>query len=148
MPLIPASFYQRPVIEVAKGLLGQRLRRGGVVLRITEVEAYGGTEDSASHARPGRTPRNAPMWGPGGHAYLYLCYGLHHMLNITAEPGDRAAAILIRACEPIAGLPLILRRRGMKEMKPVLLTGPGKVAQALTVQANAAIKKWRKENGV
>ena len=131
MPLIKPAFYQRPVAEVALGLLGQRLVHGDVELRITEVEAYGGPGDSASHARFGRTARNAPMWGPGGRVYMYLCYGLHHMLNITAEPEGEGAAILVRACEPVAGLDEILRRRGLGAAKPDLLAGPGRVAQAL-----------------
>ncbi|HJW10039.1 MAG TPA: DNA-3-methyladenine glycosylase [Holophagaceae bacterium] len=130
-PLLDESFYQRPVEDVAKALLGQHLAHDEVVLRITEVEAYGGPEDSASHARAGLTKRNAPMWEAGGRVYMYLCYGLHHMLNISAEDQGRGAAILVRAAEPVRGLPRILERRGMVEAKPALLAGPGKVAQAL-----------------
>lgn len=128
--LIPASFYLRPVLEVARGLLGAHLRHGEVTLRITEVEAYGGPEDSASHCRSGRTPRNAPMWRSGGRAYVYFCYGMHHMLNVVAGPEGEGAAVLIRGCEPVEGLALIRQRRGGLE-GPVLLAGPGKVAQAL-----------------
>jgi len=130
--LIPASFYLRPVAEVAQDLLGRHLALGPVVLRITEVEAYGGPEDTASHARAGRTPRNAPMWEPGGRAYVYFCYGMHHMLNLVTGPSGRAEAVLIRACEPVAGLEVIAARRGMPA-RPAQLTGPGKVAQALGV---------------
>ena len=86
MPPLPQSFYARSVEEVARDLLGRSVHRAGVVLRITEVEAYGGPEDSASHARFLHTPRNAPMWGPPGRAYVYLCYGLHRMLNVVARP--------------------------------------------------------------
>ena len=128
--LIPKSFYLRPVATVARDLLGQHLCREGIVLRITEVEAYGGESDSASHCRFGRTPRNAPMWEEGGRAYLYFCYGMHHMLNVVTGSADAGAAVLIRACEPLEGLELIRSRRGGLE-GPVLLTGPGKVAQAL-----------------
>ena len=128
--MIPQAFYLRPVETVARGLLGQCLCRDGIVLRITEVEAYGGTEDSASHCRFGRTPRNAPMWETGGRAYLYFCYGMHHMLNVVTGPSGAGAAVLIRACEPLQGLATIRERRGGLE-GPVLLTGPGKVAQAL-----------------
>jgi DNA-3-methyladenine glycosylase len=131
VPLIPEGFYQRPVVEVAKDLLGRHLAHGAVVLRITEVEAYLGPEDSASHARAGRTARNAVMWERGGRVYMYLCYGIHFMLNIAAEGEGRGAAILVRAAEPVAGLATILKRRAMTEAKPILLTGPGKVAQAL-----------------
>ena len=130
-PLLERPFFLRPCAEVAHDLLGRHLVRGSIVLRITEVEAYCGPEDSASHARHGRTARNGVMWEPGGLAYLYLCYGLHWMLNIVTEEEGSASAVLIRACEPVAGLPLIQRRRGMAGAKPVLLAGPGKVGQAL-----------------
>ncbi|MDE3034295.1 MAG: DNA-3-methyladenine glycosylase, partial [Acidobacteriota bacterium] len=93
-PLLERPFFIRPCAEVARDLLGMHLVRGAVVLRITEVEAYLGPEDSASHARAGRTLRTAPMWEAGGLAYVYLCYGLHWMLNIVAEEEGRAAAIL------------------------------------------------------
>lgn len=133
---LPRDFYLRPCAEVARDLLGRHLVRGSVVLRITEVEAYLGPEDSASHARFGRTARNAPMWAAGGLAYVYLCYGIHWMLNVGAEDEGRAAAILIRACEPVAGLPVIRRRRGIASDGPALLAGPGKVAQALGLDAS------------
>jgi len=128
--LIPAPFFLRPVEVVAQELLGQHLRHGQVLLRITEVEAYGGPEDTASHARHGRTPRNAPMWGAGGQAYIYFCYGMHHMLNVVTGPAGEAAAVLIRACEPLEGLDHIQARRGGLQ-GPALLAGPGRVAQAL-----------------
>ena len=70
------------------------------MLRITETEAYRWPSDSASHNRFGRTARNAAMWGPGGRAYVYLCYGIHQMLNIVTDREDEASAVLIRACEP------------------------------------------------
>ena len=130
--LIPAPFYLRPVQEVARDLLGACLRHGEVILRITEVEAYGGQEDSASHCRSGRTPRNAPLWESGGRAYVYFCYGMHHMLNVVAGPASEGSGILIRSCEPVEGLEQVRRRRGNLE-GPALLTGPGKVAQALGV---------------
>lgn len=132
-PLLPPSFYRRPVEAVARELLGQRLVHGGVVLRITEVEAYAGPGDSASHARHGRTARNAVMWGPGGHAYLYLCYGLHWMLNVSTGPADEAAAVLIRGAEVEAGLEAVLVRRGLVRPVKGLLAGPGKVGQALAL---------------
>jgi DNA-3-methyladenine glycosylase len=127
---VPKSFYLRPVEWVARELLGQHLHHGNVVLRITEVEAYGGAEDSASHCRFGRTERNAPMWREGGRAYVYLCYGLHHLLNIVTGPEGEGSAVLIRSCEPVDGLATVLQRRGHVK-GPALLTGPGKVAQAL-----------------
>lgn len=131
--LIPQSFYRRDVDLVARELLGQLLVRDDVVLRITEVEAYGGPEDSASHVRHGRTERNAIMWGKGGHAYLYLCYGLHWMLNVVTGEEGQGAAVLIRACEPVAGTDTLLARRMMSAVKPALLAGPGRVAQGLNL---------------
>jgi DNA-3-methyladenine glycosylase len=115
---------------VARDLLGCHLLRDDVTLRITEVEAYRWLDDSANHCRAGRTRRNAPMWGPPGRAYVYLCYGMHHLLNLVTNSEGQGAAVLIRACEPVAGLETVRARRGGKD-GPVLLTGPGKVGAAL-----------------
>lgn len=131
--MIPQAFFLRPVAEVARELLGCHLVSGEVALRITEVEAYGGPEDSASHCRHGRTQRNAPMWGPGGHAYVYFCYGVHWMLNLVTGPEGEGAAVLIRGCEVVAGLDVVRERRGGRRDRH-LLSGPGKVGQALAVQ--------------
>lgn len=132
MSLLPRSFYARPSPEVARALIGTHLVKDDVVVRITEVEAYCGPADSASHARHGRTARNAPIWGPPGHVYMYLCYGLHHMLNVVvgARPGE-GHAILVRGAEVLAGLPTVLARRRAREGSPALLAGPGNVAQGL-----------------
>ena len=119
------------VDAAARSLLGCLLVRGDVVLRITEVEAYGGPEDSASHARHGRTARNAVMWGPAGRAYLFFCYGAHWMLNVATGPEGQASAVLIRGAEVEAGLDTVLVRRGAARATPALCAGPGKVAQAL-----------------
>ncbi|MEM9070713.1 MAG: DNA-3-methyladenine glycosylase [Myxococcota bacterium] len=131
---LPQRFYRRDVVEVARDLIGKEIRRGPVRVRITEVEAYR-EDDSACHAFRGRTRRTEVLFGPPGRAYVYLCYGLHQMLNIVTNPTGIAAAVLIRACEPVAGLPLIRRRRGGKE-GPVLLTGPGKVGAALALDTS------------
>jgi len=120
-----------PTDQAARALLGQLLVHGEVTLRITEVEAYGGPEDSASHARHGHTARNGPMWGPPGRAYLYFCYGMHWMLNVVTGPEGEASAVLIRGAEVIDGLDLVLRRRRAAKATPQLCAGPGKVAQAL-----------------
>jgi len=120
-----------PSPAAARALLGQLLVRAEVTLRITEVEAYGGPEDSASHARHGRTTRNAPMWGPAGRAYLYLCYGMHWLLNVVTGPENEASAVLIRGAEVVAGLDTVLARRKAARATPMLCAGPGKVAQAL-----------------
>jgi DNA-3-methyladenine glycosylase len=128
--LLPRDFYTRDSLEVAADLLGALLCRGQVVLRITEVEAYRWPDDTANHGRHGRTRRNEALWGPPGRAYVYLCYGIHHLFNVATGEDGQAAAVLIRACEPVAGFDLIQRRRGGK-LGPSLLTGPGKVGAAL-----------------
>jgi DNA-3-methyladenine glycosylase len=120
-----------PVDSVACSLLGCLLVHGDVIIRITEVEAYGGPGDSASHARHGRTNRNAAMWGPPGRAYLYFCYGMHWMLNVVTGPEGEAAAVLIRGAEVVGGLEVVLARRKAAKPSPMLCAGPGKVAQAL-----------------
>jgi DNA-3-methyladenine glycosylase len=133
------AFYERDALQVAPELLGKLLCRGPVVLRISEVEAYCHPDDSASHCRMGRTARNEPMWGPAGHAYIYLCYGMHHMLNIVTNGHGEGAAVLIRACELVSGHETVAaRREGISG--PNALTGPGKVgaALALTLQSSGA----------
>lgn len=134
MTLVPREWFRRDVVEVARDLVGRYLVRGPVTLRITEVEAYLGPADSACHTSMGRTPRNAPMWGPGGHAYVYLCYGIHNMLNVVTGEGE-GTAVLIRAAELVKGHTIIQKRRGGKR-GPVLLTGPGKIGQALDLSTS------------
>lgn len=129
---LPQSFFARDVLEVAPALLGQLLCRDEVALRITEVEAYRWPGDTACHARSGRTQRNEALWGPPGHAYVYLIYGIHSMLNIVTGADGNAQAVLVRACEPVEGLALVQERRGGKA-GPQLLAGPGKVGQALAL---------------
>ena len=128
--LLPRDFYARDALEVARGLLGATLIHGDVVLRITEVEAYRWPDDTANHGRHGRTPRNDALWGPPGCAYVYICYGIHHLLNLVTGADGQPAAVLIRACEPVKGLETVRARRGGLS-GPALLTGPGKVGQAL-----------------
>ncbi|KAG4913080.1 hypothetical protein GLYMA_19G149400v4 [Glycine max] len=130
MKTLTLDFFQIDALDLAPRLLGKFLRRDDVVLRITEVEAYR-PNDSACHGRFGVTSRTAPVFGPGGHAYVYLCYGLHMMLNVVADKEGAGAAVLIRSCSPVSGLDVIQQRRGLKTEKPILLTGPGKVGQAL-----------------
>jgi DNA-3-methyladenine glycosylase len=120
---------------VARELLGALLCRDEVVLRITEVEAYRWPEDTANHCRFGRTARNAAMWGPAGHAYVYLCYGLHNMLNLVTDAEGEGAAVLVRSCEPVAGLSVIAARRGARSGVDAL-TGPGKVGAALALDTS------------
>lgn len=128
---LPLGFFARDVLEVAPALLGQLLCRDEVALRITEVEAYRWPGDTACHARAGRTPRTEALWGPPGHAYVYLIYGMHSLLNVVTGADGEAQAVLVRACEPLEGLPVVQARRGTAATKPSLLAGPGKVGQAL-----------------
>ena len=131
-PLIPARFYAHGAEAVAPELLGMLLCREGVVLRITEVEAYRWPGDTACHARHGRTARNDALWGPPGRAYVYLCYGLHHMLNLVTGRDGEAGAVLVRAAEPVVGLETVrARRRGADG--PALLAGPGRLGAALAL---------------
>ncbi|KAH1077890.1 hypothetical protein GYH30_053105 [Glycine max] len=102
MKTLTLDFFQIDALDLAPRLLGKFLRRDDVVLRITEVEAYR-PNDSACHGRFGVTSRTAPVFGPGGHAYVYLCYGLHMMLNVVADKEGAGAAVLIRSCSPVSG---------------------------------------------
>ncbi|MFP4345451.1 MAG: DNA-3-methyladenine glycosylase [Anaerolineales bacterium] len=134
---LPRSFYARPTLIVARGLLNQRLvrifERRRLSGRIVEVEAYSGMDDAASHARFGETERNAAMFGPPGHAYVYLIYGIHHCLNLVTEEPGFPAAILIRALEPIEGLEVQQRLRGPERPFEELTRGPGRLCQALAI---------------
>ncbi|KAJ0088983.1 hypothetical protein Patl1_32933 [Pistacia atlantica] len=102
MTIMPPQFFQVDALDLAPRLLGKFLRRDDVVLQITEVEAYR-PNDSACHGRFGLTARTAPVFGKGGHAYVYLCYGLHTMLNVVADKEGVGAAVLIRSCAPMSG---------------------------------------------
>jgi DNA-3-methyladenine glycosylase len=133
-PLLPPSFCARDALDVAVDLVGALLVRDEVVLRITEVEAYRYPGDTANHCRMGRTARNAPMWGPPGHAYVYLCYGQHAMLNVVTGAEGEGAAVLVRACEPVAGIDVVRARRGGIE-GTALLAGPGRVGAALAIDS-------------
>jgi len=145
-PLLPPAFYRRDAVTVARELVGTWLVRGEVVLEITEVEAYP-PGDTAAHTRHGRTARNAPMWGPPGRVYVYLCYGMHQMLNIVTGEDGVGEAVLVRAAEPVAGLALIQeRRRGVTG--PALLTGPGKVGQALALDGSECNATLYTEGGL
>jgi len=132
---LPRSYFSRDVLEVAPQLLGTLIRRDDVVLRITEVEAYKWPGDTACHARAGKTPRTEALWGPPGRAYVYLCYGMHQMLNVVTGASGDAQAVLIRSCEAVRGLETIRARRAGK-VGPSALSGPGKVGQALAVDTS------------
>jgi DNA-3-methyladenine glycosylase len=119
-----------PVHEVAPRLLGAVLRHGPVAVRLTEVEAYDGATDPASHAYRGRTARNAVMFGPPGHLYLYFTYGMHWAGNISCGPEGVGSGVLMRSGEVIEGLELARSRRGRASDRD-LARGPGRLTQAL-----------------
>jgi DNA-3-methyladenine glycosylase len=125
-------------VTTARALLGTFLVRddgvGRRVGRIVEVEAYAGPQDQASHSRAGRTDRTAVMFGPPGHAYVYLVYGMHHCLNVVCGPDGVAAAVLIRALEPLVGLARMRERRGPTAgPEERTAAGPARACQALDI---------------
>ena len=135
---VPArAWFDRPSVAVARDLLGSRLVHatsdGTIGGRIVEVEAYAGPEDLAAHSSRGRTPRNAVMFGPPGHLYVYLIYGLHHCLNVVTGPGNKPEAVLIRALEIDEGIVLARARRGPGPSDSRLAAGPGNVGRALGI---------------
>lgn len=143
MPRLSRRFFERPTVEVARALLGQRLVRVWRGQRlaglISETEAYVGQDDLACHARVGRTPRNAVMFGPPGHAYVYFTYGMHWMLNCVTEREDFAAAVLIRGLWPAEGVSVMRRKRGaVVRGQPDwrIADGPAKLTQALALDGH------------
>jgi len=138
---LPPAFYDGNTKEIAALLLGKVLVRTHGSRRIAgiivETEAYLGKDDPACHSKNGiRTGRNASMYLPGGHAYVYLIYGIHCCMNVVTGDTDRPEAVLIRAIEPIQGLPMIKKARGPQKKITAYTTGPGKLAQALSIDRN------------
>ena len=141
--LMDKSFFSRNALEVAKDVLGKQIVRrtpSGVLSgRIVEVEAYRGDDDPASHAFRRVTARNRIMYGEPGLAYVYFTYGVHHCLNIVVEEEGNPAAVLIRALEPLSGIDIMRKNRGLDDIN-VLTNGPGKLTKACGITV--------KENGV
>jgi DNA-3-methyladenine glycosylase len=142
---VSMSFYaSRPVTELARSLLGKVLisnsggkRTAGVIV---ETEAYSWTERGCHAFRNRRTPRNEVMFGPGGMAYVYLCYGVHELFNVVTGAEGVAEAVLVRAVEPLEGEDIMKRRRGQLNSQHDLTSGPGKLTKALGIS--------RKHNGI
>lgn len=137
-PLPLSYFQQADVVSLARDLLGRHLvtEIGGkrTVGRITETEAYAGHGDKACHAHMERkTKRNQIMYAAGGHAYVYLCYGIHHLFNIVTNQEGQADAVLLRAVEPREGIDHMLQRRKMERPAPRLTAGPGNLSKALGI---------------
>jgi DNA-3-methyladenine glycosylase len=128
---LPQEFYDRPVVEVARDLVGCVVEHDDVSGAIVETEAYHQTEP-ACHAFAGRTARTEVLFGPPGQAYVYRSYGVHAMLNAVTEPAGTGSAVLIRALEPLAGVEAMRARRGLGRLED-LCSGPGKLCQALGI---------------
>ncbi len=129
-------WFDRPSVTVAPALIGRHLVRrfpdgSQARVRIVETEAYR-SDDPASHSFRGPTARNRTMFGPAGHLYVYLIYGMHHCLNVVTGGPDRASAVLLRAAEPLENLPVLQANRGVMDAR-ALCRGPGRLAQALGV---------------
>ncbi|MEQ8473760.1 MAG: DNA-3-methyladenine glycosylase [Marinoscillum sp.] len=135
---LPLTFYKRSdVVEVARDLLGKYLctNIGGKITvgKIVETEAYSGQNDKACHAHKGLTKRTSTMYQEGGRAYVYLCYGIHHLFNIVTNEDGLADAVLIRAVEPMINTEVMQERRGTKVAYKKLTAGPGTLTQALGI---------------
>ena len=130
--MIERAWYERPVLDVARDLVGMTIAHGDTAGVIVETEAYHFTEE-ACHAHVGVTPRTRVLWGEPGRAYVYRSYGIHALFNVVCEPDGVGAAVLVRALEPLDGIELMRARRG-----PVpdteLCNGPGKLTQALGIE--------------
>ncbi|MBO0769621.1 MAG: DNA-3-methyladenine glycosylase [Solirubrobacterales bacterium] len=131
MPALGSDFYARPVLDVARDLIGCAVAVGPCSGVIVETEAYHDSEP-ACHAYVGLTPRTRTLFGPPGRAYVYRSYGIHALLNAVCEPEGVGAAVLIRALSPLAGRDVMAARRGASDPR-ALCSGPGKLTQALGV---------------
>jgi DNA-3-methyladenine glycosylase len=132
-PVLKRSFYERPTVEVARALLGKVLVHGAAAGIIVEVEGYLGRDDLAAHSARGITDRTRVIFGPPGHAYVYLIYGMYECLNLVAEPEGQPGCVLIRALEPVEGIALMQGRRPAARKAEDLASGPARLTLALGV---------------
>jgi DNA-3-methyladenine glycosylase len=135
-PILKRSFYARDSVAVARDLLGKVLAHGETAGIIVETEAYPGGDDLASHSARGVTPRTRVIFGPPGHAYVYLIYGMYECLNLVAEPDGAAGCVLLRALEPVAGVERMRERRPRARRVEELASGPGKLTLAMDITRN------------
>ncbi len=132
-PILKRDFYSRPTVDVARDLLGTILVHGRTAGVIVETEAYLGGDDLASHSARGVTDRTRVIFGPPGHAYIYLIYGIYECLNLVAEAEGKPGCVLIRALEPVAGVDIMRSRRPAARSLKDLTSGPGKLTLALGI---------------
>ena len=161
---LPRSFYDRDPRQVSRDLLGKvLLRRNGrklMTARIVEVEAYLGANDPAAHSAAGRTARNAVLFGPPGHSYVYFIYGNHYCFNVSCLQDGEAGGVLFRALEPLTGMEEMARARGIsledKRSSRALTSGPGRLAEAFGITrdrdngkdlTNSASDLWIADDG-
>ncbi len=157
--LLPSFYQQTDVVKTAKQLLGKVLvctldgnYRAGL---ITETEAYHQSE-KACHAYNGlRTKRTEPLFQAGGSSYVYLCYGIHHLFNVTTGPAEEAAAVLIRAIQPLSGVEFMMKQRKLNQSLPNLTAGPGRLTKALGIsilhnrqRLNETTGIWIEDRGI
>ncbi|MFY9727620.1 MAG: DNA-3-methyladenine glycosylase [Bryobacteraceae bacterium] len=132
-PILKRPFYERPTAEVARALLGKVLMHGAAAGIIVETEAYPGRDDLASHSARGITGRTRIIFGPPGHAYVYLIYGMYECLNLVTEPAGTPGCVLIRALEPVAGIELMRERRPAAGKLEDIARGPGRLTMAMAI---------------
>lgn len=132
-PILKRAFYDRPTVEVARDLLGKILVHGNAAGVIVETEAYLGGDDLAAHSARGLTERTRVIFGPPGHAYVYVIYGMYECLNLVVEADGKPGCVLIRALEPVAGVHLMRRRRPAARRLEDLASGPGKLTLAMGI---------------
>jgi DNA-3-methyladenine glycosylase len=153
--VLPREFYNRDAVTVARELLGKILVHGRTAGMIVETEAYLGGDDLAAHSARGITNRTRVIFGPPGHAYVYFVYGMHECLNLVAEPEGKPGCVLIRAAEPVAGIPIMKRRRAKGRTVEKLASGPGNLTQAFGItraqngvdvtHGPLVVRRWDKE---